>query len=518
MKFRPVLFALFPLALCLGLCAQAQQQAPPEMAQLRAASQIRDPFDRIKELKRIRAAYPESSYIAIIDGMLMETASNGSDTLPKVLAAQKEIIAALKPVDRLAVVPSAATILLAHPKLESFPKDGVLKAIQAYKAEGLELLSHSDVLAKVPENNRAEWQARASNIFEIPLAKAQALNGNGEAALATMDALGKAQPQNDAYFDALGDIYSSLKRPKEALDAYTKAAVNDEKVADKARRLYARINGSGAVPKFDAELERRQAEPPFHPPAFVAPADWKGKTVLAELFTGSECPPCVSADLAFDGLLEGYPAKYLAILEYHLPIPGPDPMMNPATTKRGKYYEVNSTPSIFVDGGDKMTGGGGRAAALGAFNRYKKVIDAAMSGEPSVSINAAARLEGDRVTVDCEFSKVAENAEYNVVLVQLEEKHKGGNGLSQHKMVVRDIATVEPAAKATATFNIPESEKATDAHLTEFEKTWASRFPGFTWSARRNQIDRGGLKVVVFVQDKETKRVHNAFVAEIAKR
>jgi thiol-disulfide isomerase/thioredoxin len=43
--------------------------------------------------------------------------------------------------------------------------------------------------------------------------------------------------------------------------------------------------------------------------------------VLAELFTGSECPPCVGADLAFDGLVEAVPAKYLAVLVYHLPIP-----------------------------------------------------------------------------------------------------------------------------------------------------------------------------------------------------
>ena len=70
---------------------------------------------------------------------------------------------------------------------------------------------------------------------------------------------------------------------------------------------------------------------PFEPEAFKAPAGWKGKTVLAELFTGSECPPCVGADIAFDALIESIPAKYLAVLVYHLPIPRPDPMINPAT-------------------------------------------------------------------------------------------------------------------------------------------------------------------------------------------
>ncbi len=30
------------------------------------------------------------------------------------------------------------------------------------------------------------------------------------------------------------------------------------------------------------------------------------RVVLAELFTGADCGPCVAADLAFDGLMERY--------------------------------------------------------------------------------------------------------------------------------------------------------------------------------------------------------------------
>ena len=41
--------------------------------------------------------------------------------------------------------------------------------------------------------------------------------------------------------------------------------------------------------------------------------DWKGKTVLLESFTGSECPPCLGIALALDGLLESYGDTYLAI-------------------------------------------------------------------------------------------------------------------------------------------------------------------------------------------------------------
>ena len=52
------------------------------------------------------------------------------------------------------------------------------------------------------------------------------------------------------------------------------------------------------------------------------------RVVVVELFTGAECPPCVSADVAFDALLETYKPNEVVLLEYHLHIPGPDPLTN----------------------------------------------------------------------------------------------------------------------------------------------------------------------------------------------
>jgi hypothetical protein len=84
-------------------------------------------------------------------------------------------------------------------------------------------------------------------------------------------------------------------------------------------------------------------------------------------------------------------------------------------------------------------------------------------------------------------------------------------------MVVRDIKTLEPTSKASVAFNIPESEKAADAYLTEFEANRQARVQGWKWPARQNKIDRSKLKVVVFVQDKTTKQVHNAHVVDVTK-
>lgn len=261
-------------------------------------------------------------------------------------------------------------------------------------------------------------------------------------------------------------------------------------------------------------LEAKLKALPFRPEAFKAPADWKGKAVLAELFTGSECPPCVGADLGFDGLVESVPAKYLAILVYHLPIPRPDPMMNPATKTRQEVYGVNSTPTVFFDGANKMVGGGNRGLAEGKFAEYKAAVEPLLSAAPEVSLKVRASLAGDAVKAAYEFDRVVPGAEYHLVLVQAEQEHKGSNGLVSHKMVVRDLVTVDPAAPKTATFDLAASEKATDAYLTEFEKTY-TRVPNFKWAVRRNAIPRQGLKVVFFVQDKATRKVLNAVVTDV---
>jgi len=521
MKFHTFLPAL---ALCLASSlfaqAQQQQQAPPEFAELQAASRIADLNERIKELQRLKAAYPNSPYASAFNTGLMAAYTNLADSLDKVLSVQKEAIANAKPTNRLNLIATAVQLIMRHPKLDSFPKDELLKAIRDYQAQGVELVKHPEVQAQNPEEDPAEAIESVKSFFELPIARIQLQSGNVKGTFASLYVYEQSQGASAEYYSLLGDAYLSINPEKDALEAYFGAAVEgDSNAAEKAKTLFAKINGDAS--KFNEELARRQSVLPFHPPAFVVPADWNGRTVLAELFTGSECPPCVGADLAFDGFIESYPSKYLAILEYHLPIPGPDPMMNPATKKRQDYYGtsvITGTPTRVIDGRNHTSSGGYRQHAKGLFDEIKKTIDAAMVEAPGLTIKAAAKHEGDKVTVDCEFSKVIKNAEYNVVLVQSEEKHKGGNGIALHKMVVRDIATVKPAAKATATFNIAESEKATDAYLTEYEKTMQARRPDFKWPARRNKIDRSGLKVVVFVQDKETKQVHNAFVADVTKK
>ena len=152
--------------------------------------------------------------------------------------------------------------------------------------------------------------------------------------------------------------------------------------------------------------------------------------------------------------------------------------------------------------------------AEGKFKQYKAAIDPLLTAAPEVKLEVRASLSGDKVEVAYEFDKVVPGADYHLALVQDEEDYKGSNGIQFHKLVVRDIVTVDPAAPRRAVFDLAASERAADAYLTEFEKTYTRR-PDFKWPARRAKIARAGLKVVFFVQDRESQQVLNAAVADV---
>lgn len=152
--------------------------------------------------------------------------------------------------------------------------------------------------------------------------------------------------------------------------------------------------------------------------------------------------------------------------------------------------------------------------AEGKFKEYKEQILSRLSEAPGAALKLRAGLAGGIVKVDFEIDKPLPEAEFNVVLVQGEQVYKGSNGLSVHKLVVRDLAVIDPSVTKTMAFDLAESEKATDAYLTEFEKTY-TRVPNFKWSVRHNAIVRQGLKVAVFLQDKATKKVLNSVSADV---
>ncbi len=503
------------LVLIMGLASGVlgQRQQPPEYKEVVAATRIQDAAARLKEFERIKAAYPNSVMTATVDMYIQTSKVELADTLDAVLALQKDFLAKGQGPARLQGPLMASAQILTHPKIASFDKDKVLAAVLQYKDLSLKTAADSAAFQGVPEDQRNDFKTFVLNMFSIRTAQAYLNAGDEAKAMAALDAYRKDGGAPDALYSyTLGAAQILLNKLPEAYDAYLSAAVeNYEDSAAKAKALYAKINGRAGG--FDAALEAKLKTLPYHVEPYKPAADWKGKAVLAEIFTGSECPPCVGADLGFDGLLESYPSPYLAILEYHLPIPRPDPIMNPSTQLRQEYYGVNSTPTVVIDGDKKIVGGGGRGSAESKFKQYKSEVDARVNAAPAIVLKAKAVRSGDAVKVDCEFDNPGPAVEVYVALVQGEEKYQGSNGLAFHKMIVRDIA-VFPQGVRGATFDLAKLEQNTDQYLTEFENT-STRFQGFKFPERHAKIARQGLKAVVFAQEKNTKKVLNAVVAEV---
>ncbi|HOW86992.1 MAG TPA: hypothetical protein P5119_13425 [Candidatus Aminicenantes bacterium] len=496
-----------------GIAAQSGQ-APPEYKEVVAAYQMTDPTARLRELERLKAAYPGSQLMEAIDAGIQESKAALATDLDDLLALQRAFLAGAQGPSRMQRPVAMAAQLINHPRVETFDHTGVLEIILAYRGAALKAAADPAAYEGIADEHKEPFKANIVNAIDLLTARAYLGAGDLDKASVSIEAYRKGGGATGGnYYYVLAGILESQGRTAEALDAYLSAAVDGfADSAVKARAVYGRVHGSEEG--FAAALEARLKSLPFKPAPFEAPAGWKGKTVLAELFTGSECPPCVAADVAFDGLAETIPSKYLAVLVYHLPIPRPDPMINPASTLRAGAYGIGSTPTIIIDGTGKSVGGGNRGAAEGKYKQFRSAIEPLLAQAPALTLKARALMAGDKVAVTYDLDRVLPDVEHVLVLVQDEQEHSGGNGVKFHRMVVRDLVVLDPAGPKGVAFDLAESEKKTDAFLTEFEKSY-TRSPGFKWAVRRQAISRTGLRVVLFAQEKSSGKVLNAVVAPV---
>ena len=143
-----------------------------------------------------------------------------------------------------------------------------------------------------------------------------------------------------------------------------------------SKRLYKKShNGSldGLEAMLDTEYRKRFPNP-VHVEAYKPGEKRSDRMVLAEVFTGSGCPPCAGADVAFDAAMERYARKDLAVVMYHVHVPRPDPMTTLETTARSKNYGVTGVPTFAIDG-KKTMGGGPREYAPEVFERFQKDLE-----------------------------------------------------------------------------------------------------------------------------------------------
>jgi hypothetical protein len=242
-----------------------------------------------------------------------------------------------------------------------------------------------------------------------------------------------------------------------------------------------------------------------------------------ELFTGAQCPPCVAADVAFDALLQTYkPADFIG-LQYHLHIPGPDPLTGKDSLARQQYYgsEVQGTPSTFFNGRSEAGGGGGMGNSEGKYTEYRQIIDKSLETSKGAQIALSATREGDQIKIVA-TAEVTENAgkakkesdkSHRMLRLALTEeavRYVGGNKLRFHHHVVRALPggpkgkeLTGGTGKVELSFDLAQLRRDQEAYLSDFAKSAAFPNP-------LPEIKLEDLAVVAFVQDDGSKEILHA--------
>ncbi|MDR3618637.1 MAG: hypothetical protein P4L85_04740 [Paludisphaera borealis] len=285
--------------------------------------------------------------------------------------------------------------------------------------------------------------------------------------------------------------------------------------------------------KLEGELDAEYHEkvPPFKTTAFTgrkkAGAD---RVVVLELFTGAQCPPCIAVDVAFDALLKTYKSTEFIGLQYHLHIPGPDPLTNTDSIARQNYYgeEIQGTPSTFFNGRADGAGGGPMGASEEKYKELRGLVDELLEKKARVDVKVSAKLEGDKIAITAEAAKTADadspktgertsnRLSLRLALTEESIRYVGGNRLRFHNHVVRAFPggpegkkLVDGKGRVEIKVSLPELKRDLEGYLSQAAKERPFPFP-------LPEIAFKNLSVVAFVQDDADKSILGAATIPVA--
>lgn len=322
----------------------------------------------------------------------------------------------------------------------------------------------------------------------------------------------KAMPANASPAEQVRTLQTLVRALKKtAADAETKA-------------IFPRIDKFDAV--LDAEYNAKM--PGFKGTVFEGRKSKSERAVFMELFTGSSCPPCVAADLAFDVLQKSYKPSELVLIQYHLHIPGPDPMTNPDTQARWEYYrksfadQVRGVPCSIFNGKPATKpaqSGGGFEAAEKKYQDYCDVINGLVEENSAAKLTAEASRDGERIDVAVKVSGLTDpgaDKKLRILLAEETVRYAGTNKIRMHHNVVRafpggvdGLPLKDAASRHKASIHLGNLRTDLTKYLDNFEATVRP----FANPAR--PLAFTNLRVIAFVQDDATREILQAVQIEI---
>ena len=480
---------------------------PPEQKAFDEARRIKEPQKKIEALEKVIKDYPER-FVAfqarneILDALI----KNFPDQKEHIHTAAEKI---LEPTQGVVFSNSFTTLTVASKLMEAgLFLDWAEELIKKGSAQ------YEDEQAKALRRQRARYQDVLGRI-NLKQGKIKEAKRNLKLALIN-------EPDLPSALLGLAQIAEKSGDHKAALEYFTSAAVKsplkktDRQLMETAYRATHHDSLTGLEEMLDDRYRKLNAGLRFD--HYQASPKRTNRTALAELFTGSGCGPCVAADLGFDGLLERYNRQELVVLVYHLHIPLPDPMTNPATVERGKYYGVPGTPTPVVDGFKLPSSGGSRDMAKGFYDRVNPKVETELESPANAELKLTATADGEGIRANVTVDKVtaaSPDLKLQIALTEDELRYTGENGIRFHPMVVRSLAGKDSLGFALAsfgptkiqwTFDVKAISDQLKKYLDSYEQQ-GHRGDTFTFSEKKFQIDPNNLSLVAFVQDMKTQVV-----------
>ena len=526
----------------------------PEQVAYNGAMAMKDPFDKIEALQRIRTGWPKSNFLSMVDNSLLDLLVNNCPDRDAEIGDTFDRIVKRTASDAAIRAGSAQTqlILLERPVRVLLEKKLFLEKAQA--AVESVMASIDPIKFIQAEIDRAKMLKQPEPTANAVLSRLKDTRGQGSELLGLIYAA-KGDPRAEATLSetlaanpSRSQVALELARLKArggdeaaALDYYLVAALGVKLKTDdnKAMQdLFVKLRGPGAdLESYLDGVYHKMLPNPITPTKWTATPARSTRLVVAEAFTGSACGPCVSESLAFQALLERYPEADVASLAYHVHIPGPDPMTTSWSTGRKNFYEVKGVPTFNVDGALVKLGGGPRVNTEPVYADYVKAIDKALETPARANVSVTAALRGEAIDVKAAMSQIAEDAKgltLHVVLAERKLRFSGENGIRFHEMVVRSMAgkdgagipIADPTDRSseitqTHTFDIgairsdiTSSLEAEIAKRRKTESTSTSTTPREYLAEGRAMTDlnRRELVVIAFLQDSKKQILQAARV------
>ncbi len=506
------------------------RETPADQKAYNDASRTMDPKAKLEALEKFKTDFPKSDMRPAADSAILSTlVKKFPGQKGRIMKQAKMMYAGAEARNQGSTANEIATEFVDSGRFlreaEHYAKIGVADMQEARYVkelkEGVEKrkgkMPSEDEIARRYRESRA---ARVATLGRVEVARGQVARGQKLLEEAWAD-----NPKLVVVGATLGELAYNAGNDSKALELLLPARLSGrapESANQALEALYKKQHG-GSAEGFEAMLDaeyRKQFPNPIQVTEYAPAEKRSDRVVLAEVFTGAGCPPCVGADLAFDAAMERYAAKDVAVVMYHEHVPRPDPMTNPDTAARSKAYDVRGVPSYAIDG--KMLGGGGgaRDAAKSIYDRITGPIEKDLESPAEAKLTAHAAIAGAVVKVNGSVEGVTGDAgdlKVEVLLVEKEIRYTGENGVRFHPMVVRAIAEENAGGEYSHSFDVDEVSAGLKRHLDEYE-AGGHRGETFKFIEKKDAINRTNLAVVVFVQDTRTKHVLQSAMIDLSSR